>query len=139
VIPVTLDDLAANGLLESHPQTCWRRSLETLTARKDAIAGLAVATEERIEAYLLYVTCGSTSAEATADRTQETEIVSVRSFLDDGGERLKQLLLQLRARGIQTVHLPKVHPAEISKEWLATLGFRPSSDHLLYAATARSQ
>ena len=55
VIPVTVDDLAANGLLgEAHPQVCWERSVETLTARKDDIAGLAVASDERIEAYLLY-------------------------------------------------------------------------------------
>ena len=56
MIPVTVDDLAANGLLgEDHPQTCWERSVETLTARKDDIAGLAVASDERIEAYLLYM------------------------------------------------------------------------------------
>src|SRR5258707_418393 len=46
VIPVTVDDLAANGLLgEAHPQTCWERSVETLTARKDDIEGLAVASD----------------------------------------------------------------------------------------------
>ena len=57
VIPVTVDDLAANGLLgEAHPQVCWERSVETLTARKDDIAGLAVASDERIEAYMLYST-----------------------------------------------------------------------------------
>ena len=56
MIPVTVDDLAANGLLgEADPQACWERSVETLTARKDDIAGLAVASDERIEAYLLYV------------------------------------------------------------------------------------
>ena len=54
VIPVTIDDLAANGLLgEAHQQVCWQRSVETLTARKDDIAGLAVASDEQIEAYLL--------------------------------------------------------------------------------------
>src|SRR5262245_49235172 len=50
VIPVTIDDLAANGLLgENHPQVSWERSVETLTARKDDFAGLAVASDERIE------------------------------------------------------------------------------------------
>ena len=68
VIPVTVDDLAANGLLgeappspsasATSPPVCWKRSVETLTARKDDIAGLAVASDERIEAYLLYVTRG---------------------------------------------------------------------------------
>ena len=33
---------------------------------------------------------------------------------------------------------PKVHPAEISKELLETLGFRAASTHRLYAARARS-
>jgi hypothetical protein len=128
VIPVTVDDLAANGLLEeAHLQTCWERSVETLTARKDEIAGLAVATDERIEAYLLY-----------APRGVESEIVSLRAFIDDGGARVKQLLSRLGARGMKTFRFPKVHPGEISKEWLVTLGFQPAGGHRLYAGRARS-
>jgi hypothetical protein len=133
-----VDDLAANGLFEEappsasagqvHPQVCWERSVETLTARKDDIAGLAVASDERIEAYLLYVTRG----------TEKTEIVSLRSFIEDGGARLQQLLAQLRAQGMETFRFAKVHPAEISKEQLETLGFRAVGRHLLFAATARS-
>jgi GNAT superfamily N-acetyltransferase len=130
VIPVTVDDLAANGLLgEAHPQVCWKRSVETLTARKDDIAGLAVASDERIEAYLLYVDRG----------VEGTEIVSLRSFIEDGGARLTQLLSRLRARGVGTFRFPKVHPAEISKECLETLGFRAAGGHLLYTARARSE
>jgi GNAT superfamily N-acetyltransferase len=128
VIPVTVDDLAANGLLgEADRQVCWKRSVETLTARKDDIAGFAVASDERIEAYLLYVKSGM----------EETEIVSLRSFIDDGGARLKQLLSDLRARGMETFRFPKVHPAEISKEWMETLGFSAAGRQLLYAARAR--
>jgi GNAT superfamily N-acetyltransferase len=130
VIPVTIDDLVANGLLEvDHLQTCWERSVETLTARKDDIAGFAVATDERIEAYVLYAMCG----------TAETEIVSLRSFIDDGGARLKRLISELRAGGMKTVRLAKVHPSEISKEWLKTLGFSPAGGYLRCAAKARSQ
>src|SRR5262245_43532335 len=77
VIPVTVDDLAANGLL-ADAQACWERSVETLTARKDEISGLAVASDERIEAYILYLKGG--------------EILSLRSFVQDGGMRLQQLL-----------------------------------------------
>ena len=130
MIPVTVDDLAANGLLgEVDPQVCWERSVETLTARKDDIAGLAVASDERIEAYLLYVTVERIGGTA--------EIVSLRSFIEDGGARLKQLLSRLRARGMATFRFPKVHPAEISKERLETLGFRPAGGHRLYAARRR--
>jgi GNAT superfamily N-acetyltransferase len=122
VIPVTVDDLAANGLLgEAHSQACWERSVETLTARKDDIAGFAVASDERIEAYLLY--------------RKPAEIVALRSFIEDGGARLRQLLSRL---GMGTFRFPKVHPAEISEECLETLGFRPAGGHRLYAARARS-
>ena len=128
VIPVTVDDLTANGLLEEpDAHLCWERSVETLTARKDEIAGLAVASDERIEAYLLYVDRG----------LEETEILSLRSFVEDGGARLTQLLSQLRARGM-TSRFAKIHPAEISTELLDTLGFRRAGRHLLYAARARS-
>jgi GNAT superfamily N-acetyltransferase len=128
VIPVTVDDLAANGLVgEAHPQVCWQRSIETLMARKDVGAGLAVASEDRIEAWLLYV-----------KRDTSAEIVSLRSLIEDGGARLKHLLAQLGARGVETFHLPKVHPAESSRDRLEALGFRPAGRHLLYAARARS-
>jgi GNAT superfamily N-acetyltransferase len=128
VIPVTVDDLAANDLLgQGDRQACWERSVETLTARKDDIAGLAVASDERIEAYLLYVKGG-----------METEIVSLRSSIDDGGAGLKQLLSRLRARGMETFRFPKVHPAEISKERLEALDFSAAGGHRLYARRAQS-
>ena len=163
VIPVTIADLAANDLLgdppspsasagQGRPQVCWERSVETLTARKDDVAGLAVASDERIEAYVLYVTRGmDPPAFATSSQRElrrdlagalaeagETEILSLPSLVDDAGARLKHLLSQLRARGMETFRFSKVHPAEISTEWLETLGFRRAGRHLLYAARARS-
>jgi GNAT superfamily N-acetyltransferase len=123
VIPVTVDDLAANGLLaEADPQMCWERSVETLTARKDGIGGLAVATDERIEAYVLYANDG--------------EILSLRSLIEDDGSRLGQLLARLRARGMKALRFRKVHPAEVSTHLLETLGFRLAGGHVLYAARA---
>jgi hypothetical protein len=104
---------------------CWERSVETLTARKDDIVGLAVASDEQIEAYILYV-----------HGVDGTEIMSLRTLVDDGGARLRQLLSRL---GMGTFRFPKVHPAEISKELLETLGFRPAGGHLLFAARARSE
>ncbi len=59
VIPITVDDLTANGLWgDADPPVCWERSIETLTARKDDVAGLAVASDERIEASLLHTRDG---------------------------------------------------------------------------------
>lgn len=130
VIPVTVDDLAANGLLgKDHPATCWARSVESLTARKDEIAGFAVATDEQIEAYVLYT---------KRDEDAEVEILSLRSFADDGQPRLNQLLSQVRSYGTRACLFPKVHPAEISKELLESLGFHQTGSHILFAARARS-
>jgi hypothetical protein len=127
VIPITVDDLAANGLFEeAPPEVCWERSVETLTARKDEIQGVAVASDERIEACILYI--GPPAA----------EIVSIRSFVEDGGARLQHLVSRLRAHGIGTLRIRKVHPAEIPSASLETLGFRPEGGYRLYAATARS-
>jgi GNAT superfamily N-acetyltransferase len=139
VIPVTIDDLNANDLLgdrppspspsasagQVHPSTCWERSVETLVARKDDLEGVALASDESIEAFVLYL--------------QDGELLSLRSFVEDGGARLKELLSQLRARGIRTFRLPKVHPAEISAALMEGLGFRPVGGHALYTGRARSE
>ena len=129
VIPITVDDLAANGLLagENDARTCWERSVETLTARKDEIAGLAVASDERIEASVLYVNGAG----------PDVELVSLRAYVEDGGARLKRLLARLGAQGTRTFRLAKVHPAEVSPDLLSALGFRPAGSHRLFAATAR--
>ncbi len=125
VIPVTVDDLAASALLgQGDPQLCWERSVESLMARKDDIEGLAVASDERIEASVLFLKDG--------------ELLSLRSFIDDDGARLKQLLSQLGAPGTKTFRIQKVHAAEISTELREMLGFRPAGAHRLYAARARS-
>ncbi len=130
VIPVNVDDLAANGLIGADdPEACWERSVETANARKDDIEGLAVASDERIEAYLLCMRRGP---------FREAEVVSIRSLIKDGGARQRRLLKRLRAHGIERVRFPKVHPAEISTECLQALGFRPGGGHRLYATRAAS-
>ena len=124
VFPVSLSDLEANGLLgEAHPQFCWERAVETLAARKDELAGLAIASDERIEAYVLVA---------------GNEILSLRSLVEDGGDRLRHLLSLMHGRGLRTLRFPKVHPAEISTALLESLGFRPAGGHRLYTARARS-
>ena len=120
VIPVTVDDLAANGLFESQPPVCWERSVETLRARKDEIAGFAAVLDDRIEGYLLYI---------------EDEIVALRSLAEDGTAILGQLLLQ---QGVTASKLRKVHPAEVPRKLLDSLGFQPAGEHILFATVAQS-
>ena len=123
VIPITVEDLAANGLLDGkEAKVAWERSVETLTARKDEIAGLAVATDEQIEAYILSIRTG--------------EILRLGSFVDDGGARVKLLLSRL---GVGPFRFPKVHPAEIAVQLLGALGGEPTRRHSLYTTTARPE
>jgi len=129
LIPVTVDDLEANGMLDNaDSQVCWERSAETLAARKGEIAGLGIASDEQIEAYVLYVDDGADGA----------DIVALRSCVEDGTPRLAQLLAHLRASGREQLRFRKAHPAEISPESLHDLGFRVTGHHVLYASTARS-
>jgi hypothetical protein len=135
LIPVTVDDLAANGLLEPPPapagqasQVCWERSVETLNARKDDLQGFAVATDEGIEAYLLYRALDGGA-----------EVAGFRSLIDDGGAYLANLLAPVLARGPERAWFPKVHPAEVSVEWLERLGFRPAGAHRLFSGIARQE
>jgi GNAT superfamily N-acetyltransferase len=125
VIPVTVDDLVANGLLgRGDPPVCWERSVETLTARKDEIAGLAVASDERLEACILYI--------------KEGEILALRTFVEDGGARLRQLISRLPDAGAGTYRFRKVHPAELPRELLEALGFKSAGRHVLYTGLARA-
>jgi GNAT superfamily N-acetyltransferase len=128
VIPVTVDDLAANDLLPADQPLCWERSVETLVARKDEIRGLAVASDERIEAYVLYMKRDDSTA----------EIVSLRSSTEHDGAQLKELVARLSLEGHGTVTFPRVHSTEMPVELLDMLGFRPTSTYPVYVGRARS-
>jgi GNAT superfamily N-acetyltransferase len=124
VIPVTIADLEANGLLAETPShACWQRSVETLKARNDELEGLAVASDERIEAYVLWSGRG--------------ELLALRSMVEDGEACLALLLSLLRVRGAATLRFPKVHPAEMPVAFRETVGFQPAGGHRLYTTRAR--
>ena len=120
IVPLTVDDLAANGLFESLPPVCWERSVESLMARKDEIAGFAAVLDDRIEGYVLYI---------------EDEIVALRSLAEEGAAILGQLL---RQQAVTASKLRKVHPAEMPRKLLDTLGFQPAGEHILFATVAQS-
>ena len=127
VIPVTVDDLTANGLLGGSDSTvCWARAPESIAARKDEIAGLAVASEDQLEAYVLYSTDAA-----------EAHVLSLRSLVDDDGARLSQLVSRLHSQ-FSACSIPKAHPSEVPRALLTRIGFRATHTHRLYATTARS-
>ena len=52
--PITLDELLTNQAFDMTAARCWGRAPKTLINRKKDLRGLAVATDARIEASLLY-------------------------------------------------------------------------------------
>lgn len=139
VIPFTVDDLAANDLVsESGWQSSWDRAFETLTSTKEEVGGLAIA-DERIEAFILYRRSAREPARSSrATNTPAAEILSLKSFVDDGGADLRLLLSRVCAQGIGTMRFPKVHPTEVSDTCLQSLGFCPAGSHRLFATSARA-
>jgi len=126
VIPVTIDDLVANGLLGGpQPQVCWERSVDTLTARKAEIDGVAIAADERIEAYILYI-------------KDTAELLAVQALVEGGDSHLTRLMSELRSRGLKAVQFAKVHPSEVSSPVLQALGFRSAARYRLCATMARA-
>lgn len=126
VIPVTADDLVANGLLDEADDTgCWARALDSLRAQAADVAGLAVASEDRLEACLLYAPQGT-----------QAEVLAMHAAAGAGSDGLRRLLTAVRAQGVRGFRFPKVHPAEWSPESLAALGFRPAERHRRFAGHA---
>ena len=102
---------------------CWARSVETLTAREVYIAGLAVASDERIEAYVVYRRSAATA-----------EIEALRSFVDDGGN----VSSCCSRDSIWGPYVSRRSSRPSAAAWLERVGFRPVGTHRVYAATARS-
>ena len=53
-VQIRLDDVVESGAWDRGGQRSWERSLETLRNRRKQLEGLAVASDERIEAWLLW-------------------------------------------------------------------------------------
>lgn len=134
LIPVTVDDLQANGLIgETDPKLCWERQVEALEARRNEITGLAIATEDSIEAYLLYA-----SLTASGLCCDGTDVLAFGSSVADEGRRIRLLLRRLIAQRPGPVRINKMHPNELPGPLLEDLGFRSVGCHTRYTAEARA-
>ena len=102
------------------PARSWQRSLQTLRNRSADLAGLAIASDARVEGYLLH-----------RDGPDDTEIVAL------GGphpELLPALVAVLDERRGGRLRIPRVSEDEISFALLGELGFRAAGEYIGYAA-----
>ena len=118
LIPTTVDELVANGVFDIEARRCWARSPATLLNRADQLQGLAIATETRIEAYLLF---------------EDPEDGAYRELLalDCVAPARREMWLRLlvgHAAGPERrpLRIARVHSEEIPNDLLVSCGFVPA-------------
>jgi ribosomal protein S18 acetylase RimI-like enzyme len=124
--PVTVDELQAGDALASGAGRSWLRSVEALVRGADELRGLALASDVRIEAFVLY-------------REPERGPIEVLglSCVDEGKRDrwLRTLLVGLCAapRAVRLVRLDDGDPpGDLIESW----GFRPAGRTLSYVTEA---
>ena len=125
VIPASVGDLAANGLLTDPEGVCWERVAATLRGREDLLEGIALASADTIAAFALYRRAAAGPGAA---------IAALRA---PDAAAFARLVAVLAGRAGWPLTLAKVHPAEIPEAWLAAAGFRRAGAHHRYTASAR--
>jgi len=127
LVPLTVDDLAANDLLEGGPPRCWERGVETLSALKGTIEGLGLATVDRIAAYVLY----------HPDERAGAEIMALRAVDEEEVEgNLGCLVDALARRRRGPIRFGKVGSEEVPPPWLEAWGFEPRETFLRFSRLA---
>ncbi len=127
LVPLTLDDLAANDLLAGGSPRCWERGVEALSARKETIQGLGLATVDRIAAYLLYL----------PDDTGGAEIAALRALDEEDAEgHLGCLVDALARRRRGPIRFRRVHAEEVPGRWLEAWGFEPRETFIGFSRLA---
>jgi len=128
VIPITAEELIADGALDEGGRRCWQRAPAALARRATGLRGLAVVSAERVEAYLLSARDGGAA---------ETNVVALGCR--DGEKRglwIGLLLRRLAAEQLGPLRIPRVHPDEIAFDVLLDNGFVEDGRTIGYAAEA---
>ena len=125
--PVTFDELIDSGEWNEGVRRSWERSYETLSNRKRQLEGLAVASDERIEAWTLHRPGATGGREITALASAGTE--RARAVLGI-------LVRHVAARNGTSVSIPRISTDEIDFAVLQSWGFEKVSGYVAYATAA---
>ncbi|HVS66227.1 MAG TPA: GNAT family N-acetyltransferase [Thermoanaerobaculia bacterium] len=121
------DELHAAGALAASTARCWERAPESLWRRRAELKAIAIGSERRVEAHLLYREEAGGGAEVAAVGCADRERALPLSTL---------LLRAIAAETAGRVRFPKVHPEEVPVQALKAAGFEPGERTLIYAARA---
>lgn len=131
----SLDDLLRYGAIDPSVNRSWERSIETLRKRKDQLRGLAIASDTRVEAHVLY---------RDLPEQGRREIVALGAARGSDGGVDPRLLLEIVLRvacqaGSLTVTIPKVSTEEIDWAHLESMGFEQVRTYSRYSAVPDSR
>lgn len=128
-LPVTVDELVEHDLLRAGEERSWCRSYETLINRKEELEGLAIASPERLEAFLLFdpSTVGSGRLSVFGLGGQDSEQRDVFIGL---------LIRALASRSGLVLDLPRLYDGEVSASVLEAAGFQPGESYDRYISSA---
>ncbi|MFP6624045.1 MAG: GNAT family N-acetyltransferase [Myxococcota bacterium] len=130
----SLDDLLGCGALDAAASRSWERALPTLQNRKDQLDSVAIASDSRVEAYVLFRDLPAPNGQG------RREIVSLGAAEPPGDQASDaRVLLEIAIRatcqaGPLSVSVPKICNQEVPWTLLESLGFRQSRSYTRYAA-----
>ncbi len=155
VSPASLDDLLRYEALDPSVSRSWERDLPTLQNRKDQIRGLAIASDTRVEACVLFrdlpqvgqrgrreiVGLGGGKPKARSEPprgepSREASEVERKRQRGDGGADARALLetvVRVACQaGSMAVTIPRVSSEEISWDTLESMGFQRNRTYTRY-------
>ena len=130
VVEVTADELLDQGVIRTVHGAAWHRAPESIAKRRADLRGLALASDERIEAHVLY---------HAPQAAGPCEILAFGAEVPERRDALVGLLIHtLAATRTGPVVLRRTTPGEVPIDLLLALGFRPAGKTHAYALHARS-
>jgi len=128
-VQIRLDDVVESRAWDRGGQRSWERSLETLRNRREQLEGLAVASDERIEAWLLW----------RRNPAGEREVVALGAAPGGRSSDILGILVHhLSRQESSTVTVPRVCPGEVDFALLESWGFRRTAGYVAHAIDAAS-
>lgn len=127
-MPITVAELVDQDLLEVGDGVAWERARETLMNRKDVLDGLAIASPEQVEAWVLFretAKAVDVVASGCRDRTREELFLGL-------------LVRSLIGRAESAVRVPKLAEDEMPSVVLEALGFAAGRRYARLTAVATS-
>lgn len=132
-VPASVAELAEAGVLEAPEGAAWLRTRKTLMNRREGLLGLAVASPDRIEAWLAF---DPEAADGAADVVGLGAAEGARRELLLGA-LLRRLIAAAAGQRVRLARLGQHDGGELPEALLVELGFEAGTEYHRYAAEAK--